>query len=146
MGSTPWETVAVNVFRPSVGPSVQEPTVAKPAESDTASVPVALPPPDVTAKVTVTPFAGFPESNTRTDGLTATGRPTVAYWLSPVCSWSAAADWTLAGFVTLVASLQPRMTRPAVITANGQVARRSMERSIPAGSATVGMRGKSYAG
>jgi hypothetical protein len=50
--------VAVSVFAPAVGPRVQEPTVAMPWAFVVAVAPVTLPPPDATAKVTVTPANG----------------------------------------------------------------------------------------
>src|SRR5712692_5122434 len=77
--------VAVNVFVPAVGPSVQDVTAAMPlALVVTAVVGLTVPPPPVTAKVTATPATGLPlASFTITDGGTATAVPTVAVWVLP---------------------------------------------------------------
>jgi hypothetical protein len=48
--------VAVSVFDPAVGPSIQLPTVAIPFASVVADAPVTDPPPEATAKVTLTPL------------------------------------------------------------------------------------------
>ena len=70
---------AVSVFGPAVAPSVQLPTAAMPLPSVTALVAVALPPPDATANVTVTPLMGLPAASfTTTLGAVATAVPTVA--------------------------------------------------------------------
>src|SRR5438309_188823 len=52
--------VAVSVFAPAVVPSFQVPTVATPAASVVALVPVAEPPPEATAKVTAAFGTGLP--------------------------------------------------------------------------------------
>ena len=65
--------VAVSVFTPATGPSVQLPTVAMPCVFVTAVPPVIAPPPVATAKVTVTPPTGLLfASRTSTLGGTAT--------------------------------------------------------------------------
>ena len=51
--------VAVRVLAPAVVPSVQLPTVAMPAALVVAEAPVTEPPPEATAKVTVTPATGL---------------------------------------------------------------------------------------
>ena len=70
--------VAVAVFVPTIVPSVQPPTVAIPCAFVICVVPVMLPPPPVTVKVTVTPATGFPAASfTITAGFVATTAPTV---------------------------------------------------------------------
>src|SRR6266498_6163150 len=65
--------VAPRELPPGSGPSTQLPTDAIPFRSVTASAPVMVPPPPVTANVTVTPFTGtLSASMTLTDGGTAT--------------------------------------------------------------------------
>jgi hypothetical protein len=77
-------TCARSVFAPSVGPSVQLPTVATPSWLVVCSAPVIVPPPLATEKVTVAPATAVPlTSLTRTDGATSTGAPTPASWSSP---------------------------------------------------------------
>ena len=76
--------VAVRVFTPAVLPSVQLPTVATPLTLVVDEVPVALPPPNATAKVTATPLTALPLwSVTRTEGAVAIAAPTVPLWLLP---------------------------------------------------------------
>src|SRR3954469_14645551 len=53
-------TVAVTVLAPAADPSVQLPTVATPFDPVVAVAPVNVPPPDVTAKVTLTPDTALP--------------------------------------------------------------------------------------
>ena len=70
--------VAVAVFVPTIVPSVQPPTVAITCAFVFCVVPVMVPPPPVTAKVTSTLATGFPAaSRTMTAGLVATTAPTV---------------------------------------------------------------------
>jgi hypothetical protein len=72
-------TVADNEFVPVEPPRVQLPTAANPAELVTGVGPVIDPPPDTTAKVTVTPDFGLPPASfTMTDGGTATEAPAAA--------------------------------------------------------------------
>src|SRR5256714_10297165 len=67
-------TVAVSVFSPAPGPRVQLPTVATPFASLCATPPDTLPPPPVTANVTVTAgTAAPPRPRTWTAGGTPTG-------------------------------------------------------------------------
>ena len=76
--------VALKVFAPVVVPNVHEPTVAIPLASVVAVVPVAEPPPDATANVTLTPDTGLPPASvTTTDGGVATAVPIDADWLIP---------------------------------------------------------------
>jgi hypothetical protein len=71
--------VAVRVLEPTTVPSVQLPTVAKPLASVVCVPPVTLPPPDATAKVTLTPDFGLPFASVmRTLGAVATADPAVA--------------------------------------------------------------------
>ena len=68
--------VAVNVFVPAVGLSVQLPTVATPLLFVVWLPPVTVPFPGVTANVTATPATGLPfESRTVTDGAGLTAVP-----------------------------------------------------------------------
>jgi hypothetical protein len=70
---------AVSEFAPTEGPSVQLPTVAMPLPFVVVVRPVALPPPDATANVTLTPPTGLPTASvTITLGGVATAVPTVA--------------------------------------------------------------------
>lgn len=65
--------VAVRVFAPTVAPRVQLPTVATPLLPVGVVKPVALPPPEAPAKVTLVPLTGFPyESFTITLGRVVT--------------------------------------------------------------------------
>jgi hypothetical protein len=69
-------TVAVIVFTPADGPSVQLPTVATPLAFVVAAAPVSEPPPPVTANVTATDASAFPASAiTVTPGRTDTACP-----------------------------------------------------------------------
>ena len=71
--------VAVRVLVPAVGPSVQLPTVARPLAFVVRAFPVMLPPPDATAKVTLTLATGFPlASVTSTEGSTGNVVPATA--------------------------------------------------------------------
>src|SRR5207302_2120336 len=75
---------AVRVSVPAAVPRVQEPTAATPEASLTALAPVMEPPPEATAKVTVTPGRGLPlASRTRTAGAVLTAVPAAALWLLP---------------------------------------------------------------
>src|SRR5947207_6868293 len=77
-------TVAVSVLSPTPGPSVQLPTVATPFASLCATPPDTLPPPPVTANVTVTAGTTAPSrSRTWTAGGTATGLFVAAVCPSP---------------------------------------------------------------
>ena len=68
--------VAVSVFVPAVGLSVQLPTVATPLAFVVWLAPVSVPFPGVTANVTATPATGFPfASRTVTDGAGLTAVP-----------------------------------------------------------------------
>jgi hypothetical protein len=70
---------AVSVFVPAVVPSVHPPMVAMPLTSVAALGPVALPPPDATANVTVMPLMGLPAASfTITLGADATAEPATA--------------------------------------------------------------------
>ena len=74
--------VAVSVFCPAVGLSVQLPTVATPLALVVWLPPVIVPFPGATANVTVTCATGFPfASRTITDGGDVTAVPAVAVWL-----------------------------------------------------------------
>ena len=76
--------VAVSVLAPAAGPRVQRPMVATPEASVVGVVPVTEPPPEATAKVTMTPETGLPPASvTLTDGAVATAAPAVATWPSP---------------------------------------------------------------
>ena len=76
--------VAVSVFEPAAVPSFQLPTVAMPEASVFAFQPVIDPPPEPTAKVTLTLLTGLPPASmTLTLGLTPTFVFTVAFWPSP---------------------------------------------------------------
>lgn len=76
--------VASNVFAPAVDPRVQLPTAAIPLASVVAVVPVILPPPEATEKVTETPETGLLfASVTNTLGGTGTAVPDAAVWLLP---------------------------------------------------------------
>jgi hypothetical protein len=71
--------VAVRTFVPTIGPRVHEPTVAIPAAFVEAAAPVTEPPPDATAKFTVTPDIALPfASFTSTEGAVATALPATA--------------------------------------------------------------------
>jgi len=71
--------VAVNVFEPAVGLSVQLPTVATPLALVVWLAPVIVPFPGATANVTATSTTGFPfASFTITDGGDVTAVPAVA--------------------------------------------------------------------
>src|SRR5438552_8820481 len=77
-------TVPVSVFSPAPGPSVQLPTVATPFASLCDTPPDTLPPPPVTANVTVTAGTTAPSrSRTWTAGGTATGLFVAALCPSP---------------------------------------------------------------
>jgi len=68
--------VAVTVFGPAVGLSVQLPTVATPLAFVVWLPPVSVPFPGATANVTATPATGFPfASFTSTDGGELTAVP-----------------------------------------------------------------------
>src|SRR5207253_1095914 len=74
--------VAVSVFCPTVGLSVQLPTVATPLAFVVWLPPVIVPFPGATANVTATPATAFPfASFTSTDGGVLTTVPAVADWL-----------------------------------------------------------------
>ncbi|HEX2094433.1 MAG TPA: hypothetical protein VHG28_18660 [Longimicrobiaceae bacterium] len=76
--------VAVSVLLPAVVASVQLPTVATPEALVVAGLPVTLPLPDATEKVTLTPETGLPcVSVIVTDGGVETAVPTVAVCPSP---------------------------------------------------------------
>src|ERR1019366_548614 len=76
--------VAVSVLAPTAGPRVQLPTVAIPLALVVAARPVAEPPPEATAKVTLTPLTGLLlMSLMSTLGAIATAVPDVAVWLLP---------------------------------------------------------------
>ena len=108
--------LALSVFAPAVGPSVQEATAAMPsAPVATGVAGFTVPSPDVTAKVTETPFTGLPlASVTSTDGGLATAVPAVADWVTTLCAaiWVAgpAATFTAAD----VAPLSPGVPNPRV--------------------------------
>ena len=88
--------VAVKVLAPALAPRVQLPTVAMPEALVVAERPVAEPPPEATAKVTLTPATGLPlASVTRTLGAMPTAAPTVADWLLPALepSWQQGRRW-----------------------------------------------------
>jgi hypothetical protein len=71
--------VAVREFGPGVLPNVQLPTVAMPLAFVVALPPDTLPPPDATAKLTLTPFTGLPPASfTITLGGVATADPAFA--------------------------------------------------------------------
>lgn len=74
--------VAVRVFAPAVGPKVQLPTVAMPLDPVVGVKPVAWPPPEATAKVTLTPLTGLLYASlTMTLGRVVTAVLTAAFWL-----------------------------------------------------------------
>jgi hypothetical protein len=77
--------VAVSVFGPAVGPSVQDVTAAIPlVPVVTGVVGTTVPPPETTAKVTATPLTGLPfTSCTITEGSIGSAVPAVAVWLLP---------------------------------------------------------------
>src|SRR5439155_914737 len=77
--------VAVRVFGPAVGPRVHDVTAAIPfAFVGTGVVGLTVPPPEATAKVTLTPATGLPfASRTVTAGATSTAVPAVAVWPLP---------------------------------------------------------------
>src|SRR5450759_2586661 len=71
--------VAVRVLAPTAGPNVQLPTVAMPLAFEVALKAVAEPPPEATAKVTLTPLTGLLlMSRTSTLGAIATAVPAIA--------------------------------------------------------------------
>ena len=72
--------VAISVFVPAVPPRIQLPIAAMPVpDVRTGSGPVVLPPPPVTANVTLVLATGLPYwSVTRTAGAVVTAVPTVA--------------------------------------------------------------------
>src|SRR5205823_14899091 len=72
----------VSVFGPAVALNVQLPTVAPPLPVVLRLLPVSVPSPAATTKVTATPATGFPfASFTITDGGALTAVPAVADWL-----------------------------------------------------------------
>jgi hypothetical protein len=77
--------LAVSVFDPAVGPSVQDVTAAIPlAPVVTGVVGLTIPPPDATANVTPTPWTGLLLASLAiTDGGVATAVPVVVVWLLP---------------------------------------------------------------
>ena len=67
------------MFAPAAVPTFHDPTAATPAASVVALVPVAAPPPEPTANVTLTPGMPLPNwSVALTDGAVATFVSTVA--------------------------------------------------------------------
>jgi len=78
------DTVAVMVLAPDALPNCQLVTVAIPRELVVTLLGDTAPPPDVTAKATVTPETGLPTASvTVTLGDIVTLSDTVAVWLSP---------------------------------------------------------------
>ncbi len=77
-------TVAVSVCAPGAVPSVHAPTPAMPCALVTTCGGATLPPPAVTAKVTMVPLTGLLYASvTRTAGAIGTTVPTPDVWLSP---------------------------------------------------------------
>jgi len=100
--------VAINVFCPAVGPSVQLPTVAIPLASLIWVAPVTLPLPGPGAKVTDTPETGLPNASvTSTDGAIKTALPAGA--VCPPPPWgaivAAAAEFTMTAAVSVTVTL-----------------------------------------
>ena len=96
--------LAVRVLLPAVAPSVQLPTVAMPAALVVAEGPLAEPPPEATAKVTLTPGTGLPWlSVTMTLGGVLTAVPAVADWLSPALR----AIWVAGPAIVVIVGLVP---------------------------------------
>jgi len=80
--------VAIRVFAPTVGPSVQLLTRARPSRSVVWEGPVSRPDPVPTSKVTGTPATGGPAgSRMRTVGGVATEDPATAVWVVTVTAW-----------------------------------------------------------
>src|SRR5437899_5237853 len=76
--------LAVSVLLPGVGPRFHAPTRAMPAASEVGLPPVTLPPPDATAKLTLSPPIGLPNASvTLTAGAIGTAAPTAARCWSP---------------------------------------------------------------
>ena len=79
------ETVASMVLAPTVGPRIQLPTVATPLAFVVAVPPVTLPPPPVTAKVTLAPATPLPRASlSLAAGGTGTARPIGEVWPLPL--------------------------------------------------------------
>ena len=88
--------VAVSVFTPTLGPSIQLPTAAIPLVLVSWLAPVMLPPPEATVNVTATFGTGLPlASVTSTAGWVGTALPAPVDWLSPAVTAIAAAGPTL---------------------------------------------------
>ena len=83
------EAAATRWFAPRAEPSVQLPTVAIPLAAETAGVPVTLPPPSKTLKVTDAPGTGLSYwSLTSTAGAMGTAVTRAVVWLSPALTTS----------------------------------------------------------
>ena len=103
------DTVTVTEFNPAVLPSVQVPTGVGPPETVLVGMSGIVPPPAVTATVTLTPPSVFPlPSLTTKVGDDVSGKPAV-----PSTDVETVGE-TEAGFGGAVDSLQPA-TKPAVI-------------------------------
>ena len=103
--------VAVKVLAPALAPNVQLPTMAMPAELVVADEPVTEPPPEATAKVTLTPGTGLPcAAVTMTLGSVLTGVPAVADWLLPALRAMCAA----APAIVVIVGLVPVLRQPSV--------------------------------
>ena len=130
--------LAVRVLAPAPAPSVQLPTVAMPAALVVAVRPVAEPPPEATAKVTLTPGTGsLWTSSTMTLGLMLTAVPAEADWPSPALTaiWVAAAGSSTLSVSTLETLKLPVITVSDTLSAtkkrSGPLA---AGMTIPAGS------------
>ena len=145
--------VAVRVLLPAVVPKVHAGEVAIP-EAFVVTVPADAsdPPPLATAKVTLAPEIGLPETSaTSTDGAVVTAVPTVADWLLPALSAIVAAAPAPVGVIVDVADVrtpdvkvkvaaeevEPVNDSPAYVATPDTAASVRVPDSVPVPAATV---------